>query len=90
MRAIYKYEIEIVDFPEINAPLGAKPISVIVQNNKPYVYCIVYPENELGKQTFRLIGTGMPIQDGNVDSSVFIGTFEIEVSGTPFVGHLFK
>ena len=87
---IFKYPIEIANFPRIEMPKGAKILSVGVQDNKPYIWAMVNESNKWEERIFRLMGTGHLLYAKEKDLH-FIGTFQLkERDGSIFVGHLFE
>ena len=58
---IYKYPFRIRDDVEINAPAGAEPLHVGVQNGTPCLWMRVDPTAAAVSHRFRLAGTGHPL-----------------------------
>jgi hypothetical protein len=80
MKTIWKYEIPMLDYFELEIPAGAKILSVQVQGTddllllgKVFIWALVDPDALRTKRLFRLARTGHQIMDdGN-----FIGTFQL-------------
>lgn len=85
--AIYKYSLPMRDEPAIGMPKGAHVLCVQAQRGVPFVWAIVDPEQPTETRTFRLFGTGHPM-DIVVGSHHYIGTFQLY--GGDFIGHLFE
>ena len=66
-------------------PIGAKPLSVHVQNGTPFLWSLVDPNAEMGEKAFHIAGTGHELPD-NIGQ--FIGTFLI--AGGSLVFHVFE
>lgn len=86
MKRIYKYELIIADEQKIKIPQSAHILDVQNQKEKVYIWCLVNIENELVDYTFRIIGTGNPIEDDF--SGKYIGTFQLFDGDIIF--HLFQ
>lgn len=84
MKSIYKYELVVSDEFKLLIPSGAKFLSVQVQNNKPCLWALVEPRNELKHYRFRCFGTGHNIDEPGLK---YLGTTQA-VHGT-FVWHFF-
>lgn len=85
MKAIWKYEMHILEEFTIEMPVGAEVLSVQVQDGLPYIWALVEPENERASRMFSLRGTGHPA--GDLCGVKFIGTFQMR--GGMLVFHLF-
>ena len=86
MKTVWKYKIPTDDVFVLDLPIGAKPLSVQVQNDDPILWCLVDDRQMVNeKRRFRLAGTGHSISENNL---AFIGTFQL--FGGSFVGHLFE
>jgi len=89
MKRIYKYPFPIQvesDFV-IHMPVGAKILTVQLQNGDPYIWAIVDPAAEICARSFLLFGTGNPLPT-DITALPYIGTFQLR-SGS-FVFHLFE
>ncbi len=85
MNRIYKYPVIVTDEFNLTMPVGAKVLSVQVQNGSPQLWAMVDTSEPLSEiRSFRVIGTGHPIDS---DPGVYIGTFQIH--GGELVLHLF-
>ena len=87
MKRVYKYPLDIQDEATVMMPIGARVLSVQVQNGRPCLWAAVDPtETEIEKRLFRIAGTGHPIHDDVVDG--FIGT--IQLYDGKLVFHVFE
>jgi len=95
MKVIYKYEIK-AGSNEFELPSDAKPLTVQMQDNKPYMWVLLDPESPKVKRYFFTIGTGHIIDnimlkeyDRNINSlGDYIGTFQL--TDFALVFHLFE
>lgn len=85
---IYKYPVHLDDRFEIEMPEAAQILDVQVQQGKPVMWALVYPEAPKVRRTFRLIGTGHPIEIEEWGRLAHLGTFQY-ANGT-MVFHLFE
>jgi hypothetical protein len=61
---IYKYPLEILDYPEVVLPKGAKILTIQVQNGNPWIWALVDTSiNEYESRRLRIVGTGHPFED---------------------------
>ncbi len=86
MKTIYKYNVTLEDTFELKLPKGAQVLSVQEQYGDPVMWAVIDTEAPKEKRTFRLVGTGHPI-DPELNLA-FIGTFQLDHGD--FVGHLFE
>lgn len=84
---VYKYPLPMHREPAIEMPKEARILCVQVQKEVACVWAIVDPEQPTETRTFRLFGTGQPM-DIVVGSHRYIGTFQL-LAGD-FIGHLFE
>lgn len=84
MKRIYKYPIPVTDESTLELPEDAEILTFQAQDGKPYIWALVDPTRQLEIVSFRLFGTGHPVE--NADTLEYVGTIQIE----PFVWHLFK
>lgn len=85
---IWKYEIPIDEYPEIDMPKNAEILSFNAQHDSPCLWARVTPGSPTEKRKFRLAGTGHPL-DENVGK--YIGTVILEgLEGSYLVFHLFE
>ena len=63
VKTIYKYPVVVDDEFTIYLPEGAQVLSVDVQQDEPQMWVLVDPAAPKTKRTFRVIGTGHPIDD---------------------------
>ena len=82
MKRVYKYPIIVDEYFSLELPIGAKILTVDAQDNCPYLWVLVNPENISETRRFRFAGTGHNIiEDGD-----YIGTVQIR----GFVWHIFE
>jgi hypothetical protein len=86
MKTVYKYALPIEDEVRIPLPAFAEVLSVGVQGENLFVWALVDPSIPNLHKTFRIAGTGHPIEEP--EKWKFIGTvFLYEGS---FVAHVFE
>lgn len=86
MRTVYKYEIPITDWTEIQATRHAKVLSAGMQNDHLYAWVLVDTEHEPQKFRFRVAGTGHDLDTlDHVNAPDFVGTVFLET----LVFHIF-
>ena len=86
MKKIYKYPIEITDNQIVEMPVGAKILTVQIQNGVPCIWAMVDPEAEKEKVHIRVHGTGHNVPDS--DRLEYINS--IQMRGGVLVFHVFK
>ena len=86
MLKVYKYEIDVNDYFEIELPSGATVLKVDEQFGKPCLWALVNPESQKTKRTFRFAGTGHPIDDDK--PLQFVNTFQMK--GGALIFHIFE
>ena len=84
---IWKYDIPIDNYIELDIPFPAKPIAFQLQHGKPTLWCLVNPEAEASKHMFRFSGTGHPIIE-ELELLNYIGT--VQMFNGDMVWHLFE
>lgn len=82
---VYKYAIPMADSFSLHMPKSAEIIHVAVQDNKPYMWARVNPNNEPELRVFRLAGTGHTLA-ANVTKH--LGSFMLHDESLVF--HLFE
>lgn len=85
MKEIWKYKVELVDYPEITMKKDAEILHFDSQAENPCLWCLVEPSKSNEKKKFRLAGTGHPIKEDNLK---YIGTCQLRGGGLIF--HLFE
>lgn len=87
MKTIHKFPFSINDTVRIAMPASAQILSVQVQHGTPCLWALVSPVDFIDDRTFRIYGTGHPIDlsTGNVS---FIGT--IQMHDGDLVFHVFE
>ena len=90
MRTIYKYPIPIEGAFEIDLPKGAMILSFQSQNGVPCIWAMVETGFVEEERSFRLFGTGHPVEIIPNDRSLhYIGTAQ-QSQIPPLVWHLFE
>lgn len=86
---IYKYEIPIKDEFVIDLPDHSRILTFQMQNDRPFIWCLVNPYRQIIEQKFKLYGTGQQIFD--VNNLDYIGTVQWleHLCGNTFIWHLF-
>jgi hypothetical protein len=81
MKRIYKYELE---ENSVEMPIGAKILSIQMQNNRAYIWALVDTDAECEFRYFVMIGTGHDFPQ--VDAFTYINT----IQDGRFVWHIFE
>ena len=76
VRTIHKYAFEVTDDVVIEMPAGAEVLAVQVQNGSPCVWAEVDTDAPMQKRTFRVAGTGHPLDLDRVWRR-HVGTFQL-------------
>ncbi len=84
---VYKYELEVKDDQAVLMPEYAKVLTFAVQRGKPCIWALVDPERSVETRTFRMVGTGHPIE-GYPYNLDYIGT--VQLAGGDLIFHLFE
>ena len=88
MLQIFKYVLPAINDLEILLPEGAKVLSVKEQDQEIVIYALVALEKPMEWRKFKIIGTGHPIEDGELDNYDFIDTAKLHNGKLMF--HVFK
>jgi hypothetical protein len=88
MQKIYKYEIPISGGCIIGLPEGARILKFGKQDHVYFIWALVNTNVEFEYRTFKVIGTGHPLENDFQKTHVYIDTC-IENDG-PFVWHLWE
>lgn len=86
MKTIWKFPVPLQDVVEIEMPQDAHILDVQTQQNAPVIWALVWPDAVKVRRTFRVIGTGHPVE--RAEDLEYIGTFQIH--GGALVFHLFE
>jgi hypothetical protein len=81
---VYKYELLAGDWVSLTMPEGAEPLWVQVQNERPFLWARVSPDNAPILHHFRIAGTG---HDLGSNVGRHIGSFML--MGGELVFHVF-
>jgi len=87
METVWKYQIPITDYFEISMPKRSKILSIGMQENSPVMWVLVDTESEKENKSFRLAGTGHPLDIDEDTHCGFIGTLQYQLG---LVFHLFE
>lgn len=85
MRTVWKYELAIDDYIDVEIPKGAEILTFQIQSDKPCIWCLVDPNVEKETRRFRLAGTGHDIKEDNLK---YIGSCQVHEGVLIF--HLFE
>lgn len=85
-KTIWKFELETTDDIKLSMPKAAQILSLQTQNGVPCIWAMVNPANEKEERTFRIYGTGHPI-DAEKEQR-FVGTYQL--LGGQLVFHVFE
>ena len=82
---IWKYEVPMQDFFEIEMPKDSEVLCVQMQRGKPCIWVrVVDPKSVVEKKVFAIIGTNQYFNDNEY---FYVGTFQL---GEILVWHLFE
>lgn len=85
MKSIWKFELFTTDVQSVKMPLDAEILTVQMQNEMPYLWCLVDVEKEKAFREIRIIGTGYNI--GKDFTGKYIGTYQVHEGAGVF--HVF-
>lgn len=85
MTKVFKFPLEMSDEQKVLMPVGAKVLTVQMQNGKPCLWAECNPDAECVYRTFLVRGTGHPIDEIEKE---YIGT--IQLYGGSLVLHVFE
>lgn len=86
-KTIWKFPIQ-YNQTTVKMPKGAEILTVQTQNNEPYIWALVNPENEIELRTFEYFGTGHNVYCDMGIERKYINTFQIDNGNLVF--HLFE
>lgn len=86
MNTIHKYQLDTIDFQQIDMPKGSEILCIQSQNERPCIWAIVDTNMPLKKRAFEIYGTGHPISDGL--NRKYIGTYQLQNGALVF--HCFE
>ncbi len=84
MITIHKYPIKVNNYIRLALPVGAKILTVQVQNNIPFIWALVDTNQQIQLRTFRIYETGREIST----VGIYISTFQLD--NGRLVCHLFE
>lgn len=87
MLKVFKYQVEVSDYPEIDMKIGAHILSFQVQQGGLCIWAIVNPDGDDEVRRFRLVGTGHEINEPERKLK-YIGTTQMLEGRVLF--HLFE
>lgn len=85
MQQVFKYTLNMTDITHVAMPQGGQVLSAQVQHGNVQVWALVDPSKPEEARTFRIAGTGHPIEHANIR---FIGT--VQMQGGSLVFHVFE
>lgn len=85
MITIFKYDLLVEDYQEIQMPSKAKILSVGVQNNEIKLWALVETNTKVEPRRIRIAGTGHDITE---DIVAFLGTVQLHSGRLVF--HIFE
>lgn len=85
MRAIWKFNLQMLQTQVVEMPDRAELLSVRVQHDELMVWALVDPEARKVERPFMLYATGEPLPDGPM--GVFVGT--VMFQGGDYVFHVY-
>jgi hypothetical protein len=88
MKAIWKYELDLLHLNCFEMPIGAEILSVQTQHGHPCIWTVVEKENKLETRVFEIVGTGHGMINDRGIMRNFIGTFQM--NGGDLIFHLFE
>ena len=74
MKVIYKYELDTTDINVVEMPKGGEILCVHTQNDIPYIWVLVDPNETQMNRIIETFGTGHPINEN--DKRRYIGTYQ--------------
>lgn len=88
MLTTWKYEVPAEDYFELSLPLGAKPLTVQAQHEKPQMWVLLDKDETIYvNRRFRVAGTGHIISE-SMKVLQHIGTFQLR--GASLIFHVFE
>ncbi len=87
MLKVFKYEVAVSDYPELEMRIGAYILSFQVQHDCLCIWAIVNPDEGDETRRFRLVGTGHEIEESESQLK-YIGTAQLLDGAVVF--HLFE
>lgn len=83
---VWKFPLPFDDVVTVEMPAGSKVIHFATQYDMPCIWALVNPSADKEKRTFRIAGTGHPIESDS--RPVYLGT--VLVRGGSLVFHCFE
>lgn len=88
-RRIYKYPFPTVDVVELRLPIGARVLTVAEQHGETQLWADVDADARSELRTFRVIGTGHPVDRDDLPyADEYITTYQL--LGGSLVFHVFE
>ena len=88
MYKVFKYELPIDDVVQIEMPIKAIILDVDFQGKGLYLWAVVDPDAITEKRTFRIAGTGHPLEVGAYTLDYFYYIKTVMIDGLVF--HVFE
>lgn len=76
-KVIFKYPLEVLRTQIVKMPRNAKILTVQSQMDRPVIWAIVNPEEEIIPYLFLLYGTGQSCEESDNAFRNYIGTFQL-------------
>lgn len=89
-KTIWKYPLKVTDSQTIFIPSGYEILTIQIQNNVPYLWALVDPEEKEEAVNIEIFGTGHAIYFDGGFSREYISTFQFQMNGEYLVFHAFK
>lgn len=83
MNAIWKFQLDVLRVQNVPMPKSARLVHVAAQFEKPCVWAIVNPEEEMEGRQIGILTTGELYRESDC---IYIGSFMLD--GGSFVGHV--
>ncbi len=74
---IFKYQLEVTNLQTIELPQGARILSVRQQGGQIMLWAMVHPTHQTIPHTFRIYGTGHPVDENSGRTQSFLGTVQL-------------
>ena len=87
MKTIWKYPLEITDTQNVTMRRDARILSIQVQGDETWMWCLVDPDEKSCERTIGIYGTGHDVEDWVSKHGKFIDT--IQLHGGSLIFHVF-
>ena len=89
MKKIFKYPFVVDDVVELKMPKGAQLLSIQFQDEQLCAWALVDPDENLETRKLRIIGTGHPVFDDDLEDTEFFTTVQVVFQEQNLVWHIF-